>query len=404
MSADRTGPRFRHFLGLIIALGCSTAFAQSPVATDSVPTAIRDLTQRHMRQNQAVGGAVAVVVKGQTYFNEAFGMRDREAGHRATRQTVFRLGSISKAVAGVIAAQMVREGKLDLDSAIRESVPQWPSQFPTMTLRQLLSHTAGIRHYMLGRADNTAGHFDSAQAALRLFQNDPLIALPGAQFAYSTHGFTLAGAVMESKGTPLADLIKARIKLPSLRAEDARVPNPRRSQVYLRSSSGGAGLGATREDLSWKFAGGGMESTALDLARFGDRLRAGTLGRAADRDLVWTEQRTRDGVGIGYGLGWRIDQAADGQIRYGHGGSQQGTSTQLWVDPHRGITVAVMLNTTGSEAAILADEILRLVTQSRQNAPVVGQVPRAGETGFGVLAAVQTCSRVGEDRRQFGGR
>ena len=76
-----------------------------------------------------------------------------------------------------------------------------------------------------------------------------------------------------------------------------------------------------REDNSWKYAGGGMESTALDLARFGDLVRRAKLVSETGRDVMWTRAKLSDGTEIGYGLGWGV--AAD-RSQMSHTGSQQG--------------------------------------------------------------------------------
>lgn len=321
------------------------------------------LLEGHLRRTGAVGGSVAVMRDGKLLWSGEAGFANRERGHRVTPDTRFRLGSIAKAVTGILVAQQVREGRLDLDADVRKWVPEWPAGTEVVTLRHLLSHTAGIRHYVPLRTDNSTRQYDRAVDALALFAQDPRVGRVGEKYAYSTHAFTLVAAALEAVDGPFGTQVRRRIGLPTLRVENAG-PEPRwRSQVYVLASGGPARVSTPRENLSWKAAGGGMEATAIDLARFGDRVRAGRLGTPADRNLVWTAQSTSDGRRLGYGLGWSVETRPGLPTRYGHAGAQQGCSSRLLVDPKTGLTVAVLLNTGITDASALAERLMRLFTE-----------------------------------------
>jgi CubicO group peptidase (beta-lactamase class C family) len=363
--ADRP---LRAALSWLAALACvsfpaGALRAQAAPAEPTVRAAPADLqrTCEEFRAAQGiVGMGVAVLEDGKVVFDAAFGMADREAKRAATPQTLFRLGSIAKPVAATIAMQLVDDKELDLDADVRTRLPDLAERLAPMTVRQLLSHTAGIRHYRPDRRDNATAHRTTAQA-LELFLGDPLVAEPGTRHSYSTHGYTVVAAVLEaSSGKTFVELVRERIAARGCAALDCEVSaddKPARSALYERERDGTVAHRPAREDLSWKYAGGGMESTALDLARFGDGVRSATLCSAAGRDAMWTRTKLTRGSEVAYGLGWRV--AEDGTRM--HTGAQQGAQSALVVMPEQGVVIAVLTNTTGTKPQELVPRVQEIV-------------------------------------------
>ncbi|CAI2352418.1 unnamed protein product [Caenorhabditis sp. 36 PRJEB53466] len=98
------------------------------------------------------GLSLAVSVDGEVLWREGFGYSNLENGSKCTADTVLRIGSISKSITSTIAGQYVQDGKLNLDTDIRNYVKEFPSkkfhdEEVYITMRQLLSHSSGIRHY-----------------------------------------------------------------------------------------------------------------------------------------------------------------------------------------------------------------------------------------------------------------
>lgn len=108
---------------------------------------------------------------------------------------VSRIGSISKSITSVAVAKLYEDGHVDLDAPVTSYVKSWPSQHQPMTLRQLLSHTAGIRHYRQNDPDQGRDRdgngdenfkefylnrkFGSVDESLELFKDSPLVCEPG---------------------------------------------------------------------------------------------------------------------------------------------------------------------------------------------------------------------------------
>jgi serine beta-lactamase-like protein LACTB, mitochondrial len=329
---------------------------------------LRDACEALRTEQHIVGMSVAVLDDGEVVLDAAFGDADREAQRKAETSTLFRLGSISKPVAATIAVQLVDEKLLDLDVDVRAGLSAFAERMQPMTLRQLLSHTAGIRHYALGKRDNSTEPRTTAQA-LDLFVGDALVAPPGTKHSYSTHGYTLVAAVLEhASGKGFVELVRARVRdrgMPTLDCEVLADAKPARSALYDRQKDGRVLLCGAREDNSWKYAGGGMESTALDLARFGDAVRKAKLVSAAGRDALWTRGKLADGTEFGYGLGWRV---AKDRSEVSHTGSQQGAQSALVVVPEDGLVIAVLTNTSGTKPQALVVRLRELLAAATAGA------------------------------------
>ena len=118
---------------------------------------------------QAPGLSLAVGVDGALRFEKGYGFADLEHLVPATASTVYRLASVSKPITAVATMQLVERGRLALDDTVGKWLPEMPPALRPITVRQLLSHQSGIRHY-------TAEEDDSTQAvpeALRFASGGP---------------------------------------------------------------------------------------------------------------------------------------------------------------------------------------------------------------------------------------
>jgi serine beta-lactamase-like protein LACTB len=160
--------------------------------------------------------SVAVVKGDRLLWAEAYGTADLEMAVKATPQHLFRMGSGAKPVTATLAAVLAEAGVVDLDAAIGTYMPALPLAHRQTTLRQLLTHRGGIRHYIGRDSDRNApgGAIDSRTYMtnadiLAVFIDDPLVAKPGERMVYSTFGYTLASLVMEAAAaTPFLELIR----------------------------------------------------------------------------------------------------------------------------------------------------------------------------------------------------
>ena len=341
---------------LVFALLCCAALLRGQ---DSRPYRAQALVESYREAHGVVGVAAAVVQDGRLLACVESGFADREAGRRVGAATWFRLGSISKPVTATAALKLVEAGTLRLDAPVTGLVPEWPADQAPITLRQLLSHTAGVRHYRpAGLGDPTLrvfAHYTTAEA-VALFAGDALLFPPGTRESYSTHGYTLvARAVEVACGGELVAWLRAHVLAPELDCEVLAEARPERSALYSLATPK-AQREARAEDNSWKYGGGGMEATARGLARWADALRAGQLLSAASLTQMWTPTTLSDGKHTRYGLGWHVAGA-----RVSHTGAQQGCRSALLLDRDLRLAVVVLTNTAGSHAPMqLAQQLAAL--------------------------------------------
>lgn len=333
----------------------------SVLITAPNPISVDSLVADFQKENPSVGLSVSVRKSGKPLHEKGYGWQDKESKIPASNQTIYRLGSISKSVTAVATMQLVESGKLDLKTSISTYIPEWKSTKPKITLEQLLSHTSGVRHYMAGRRDNTTNHYTTTSEALNLFINDNLHFPPGEDYKYSTHAYTLVARAIETASNQsfaeyLNTSIFKKLGKSTLSLEDLSKPVPKnRASLYNVFGSTGAVIKAkTPEDNSWKYGGGGMESSAPDLAKFGEAVLNGTLLKAETLNRMWTAPKFSKNQS--YALGW----AMPSKQTFGHGGAQQGCRTMLIIHPKTKTVVVAMSNLGGPGLDNLAGQILEL--------------------------------------------
>ena len=359
--------RFLAVFFLTFVTGSFPLRAQNKRLPAGTRAQIEKAASSFMAASSVPGISVAVVQDGELAWSQGFGMADLENFVPATSSTLFRLASISKTITATAIMQLSERGKLELDAEVQKYCPAFPRKEWPITTRELLGHLGGVRHYSPdGKGDipeDSAKHFPSMEEALKLFANDPLIAKPGTKFNYSTYGYTVLGCVLEGAASEkYVDFVKENIFEPAgmaeTQADDSFAVIQRRSRWYHKDTAGvvrNAGV----LDSSYKIPGGGLISSADDMARFEIAVMSDKLLKPATREAMWTPQKAADGSQNGYGLGWGT------QKKYGlhlveHTGSQQGTSTSFILVPERRAGIVVLANMDGVNAAALSTEILKI--------------------------------------------
>jgi serine beta-lactamase-like protein LACTB len=368
---------YRSLVPLVLLLaGAAVLPAQQKGLPPEKRREIEKAVASFMSANSVAGVGAAVVLEGEPVWSAGFGMADLENYSPATSSTLFRLGSISKPITATAILQLWEQGKLDLDAPVQKYCPAFPQKEWPITSRELLGHLGGIRHYNPdGKGDipeDSARHFSSMVESLQIFANDPLVAKPGTKFNYSTYGYTLLGCVLEGAASEkYMDYVRENIFQPAgmaqTRDDDFFTIVSHRTRWYHKDKSGivhNAGV----LDSSYKIPGGGLISSADDMARFEAAMLADKLVRRATRDLMWTPLKTVDGKTNGYALGWGIADKFGVHVA-GHTGGQQGTSTAFALVPERRAGVVVLANMDNVDANQLAEEILKIVLDLKDKTP-----------------------------------
>jgi CubicO group peptidase (beta-lactamase class C family) len=293
------------------------------------------------------GLSIALAEDGKILWSEGFGFADLEAKKPVTTKSLFRIGSISKPITAAGLMLLVERGKLDLDADIHRYVPDFPDKGHPITTRQLAGHLAGIRHYK-GKEVYLNHHYASVQEALKIFENDPLLSIPGENYSYSSYGFNLISAVMEGATKQeflpyINAAVLSPLALTNTVADDVTHVIPERTRYYKAKTGGGFEL-EPDVDNSYKWASGGFLSTPEDLVRFGSaHLHPGFLTQAS-LDALFTSQKTSAGKETGYGIGWDIKKDKTGHPVWMHTGGSVGGTSVLLIHPYSGVVLALTAN------------------------------------------------------------
>ncbi len=350
---------------LLLGVCCSCAL-DAQTWNDQLQQKFTAVIQEQMEARKIPALSIAVGVDNQLVWSHGFGKSDLENDVSATEKTVYRTASIAKAMTAVAAMKMVEQGKLKLDRPVGQYLEQWPEKRWPVTSRQLLGHLGGIRHYKSAAEASSTQSFPSARAALKTFNEDPLLHAPGTKYQYSTFGFNLLGAAMEQAANQsfleiMEQLVFEPAGMKQTTTDDVRQIIPHRARGYERADlrmimnlpqearsrvKAGEVYNASLHDTSMKVPGGGLVSTSADLIRFVSAVNRGQLCSKESVELMWTEQKTADGKATGYGLGWVVGEV-DGHRVIGHSGGQAGTSTCVMMLPDKNVAVAVMCNLRG---------------------------------------------------------
>jgi CubicO group peptidase (beta-lactamase class C family) len=318
---------------------------------------------RPLVENRVVDGLSVGYIEGEHYGIVHLGSSGR-AGKKATNLTVYEIGSISKVFTGLMLADAVVRGEIDLDAAAEVSNPagiRLPSRDGTpIKWIDLATHRSGLprlpSNLPLTDFKNPYRSYDSKKAAEFLSQYE-LPRKPGESHEYSNFGACVLGYLVAQKaGKTYEQLLRERIAEP-LRMTDCTISlsGDQRKRLALPHDSVGSAT------VPWTFAdlpgAGGIRATMRDMMRFAKAQLTpptGTLGEAIE--LAWNEHRDDDASGPAMGLGWHI--AGDGQTRW-HNGGTGGSHAALFVNREIKSAVVVLSNTSADEVDQLAIQLIQ---------------------------------------------
>jgi len=226
----------------------------------------------------------------------------------------------------------------------------------------LAGHLGGIRHY---QSDEFLSQqpYTTVLDGLKIFQDDPLVGPPGDQYSYSTYGWNLISAVVETASQQkfLSYMDQHVFKQIGMNQTGADHVNPivlNRGRYYVVED--GQVFNAPPVDNSYKWAGGGFLSTSEDLVRFGFAHIYPVVLKPETVELLWTSQKTISGAETGYGIGWSVGMDDQGRRWVGHGGGSVGGSTQLKMYPAAELVVVIIANMSGANYRDLPEKIAAL--------------------------------------------
>lgn len=319
--------------------------AKQAAASDAVLAALVD--------DARPGCSAAVGRPGEPLWAGARGLADPAAGTPLSTTTRFEVASVSKQFTAALVLALAEQGSLRLDDPISAHVHDLPAWGSTITLEQLLHHTARLPDFWIELEAEGIGISDPADqqtvlAAIRRVDAP----LEGSGYAYANSHYVLLAAAVESvTGEPFASALQSRVLDPL--GIDARVePAVTGADVAVAHELDGQPLTA-----AWTTPGPiGVVTTPTELVRWAAQFGADGLLAEATEGAVDSSEGTAEDAGERYGAGIRI--AADGTIF--HAGRWGGSVSLFELSPDRDRVIAIACNQRGAPRVELADALAEI--------------------------------------------
>lgn len=378
-------------LGLVVA-ACEAVPADTrpesiPPTSDyeAVVEKLSAFIENERRDKDLPAISVALVDDQKTVWAAGFGEADPQAALPATASTIYRVGSVSKLFTDLAVMQLVERGELDLDAPITDYIPEFElgdpispevEAGPPPTLRQLMSHRAGIV-----REPPVGHYFDDTEPSLAetvaSMNGTPIIYAPGSRVKYSNAGIATVGYVLErTQGMPFTDYVKEAVLSPLGMDQSAFAPDAAVREGLAKAGMwgyDGRDFPAPTFELGMAPAGS-MYAPVTDLGRFMSAVFAGGVGTegrvVADTtlaEMLRPQFGENSGFGIGFGLG-----TLDGHRYAGHGGAIYGFATQLAMLPDEklGAMAVTSMDVANTVTDRITDYALRLMLAARAGEPL----------------------------------
>ena len=316
---------------------------------------VLDAALRAARSRPQVPAATAaVVVSGRVVWADATGVLDLRSRRRANDGSLFVLNSAAKTVVATMVMLEIQHDHLSLGTRLSQFYP-WLPNARQISVRMLLNMTSGLPDYldnpriewMMRHRPRHHWTVDQVLTGLGTGLGPPRFP-PGREYQYSDTNYIVLGAILErithrSIERDFQQLIARPLGITSATFVPTPAAKVRMAHPFVLSRSGSLasqwipGFGVSSAVWGPVFTDGGLASSSLDLARFGNALLGGRLVRA-------TAVRQMSHIGRGdYGFGMR-GRSFDGHFWLGHRGYFGGFEVEDWSDPTRQLTIAVATN------------------------------------------------------------
>lgn len=348
-----------------------------------------DITiNKAIQEKRIVGTVVLISQNGNEIYRGVYGWSDRELKIPMTYDTAFRFASLTKPIVSVAVLKLVDDKKLNLEDPVTKWLPEFKpktldGKTPTITIRNLLTHTAGLNYgflepyngpyHKLGISDGLNNVNFSLNENLKRLAKAPLLFKPGTAWNYSLATDVLGAVISRVEGEPLPEVINKIIlkplamnhtgfsinrNMPVATPYADYQPEPIRMVDGQAVSFGESAIifspSRAMDENAYPSGGAGMIGTAGDYLKFLESLRTGSIALTNDLLKKLTTNQIGDlatisGKGWGWSLGFSIltnpqeAKSPQGQGTY-HWGGVWGNS--WWVDPINKISVVILTNTT----------------------------------------------------------
>jgi len=313
---------------------------------------IDDYLKQVLEAQHIPAASIAVIKDGTIVKAQGYGLANIEHNIAARPDTVYKIGSASKQFIATGIMLLVQDGKVAVDDKVSKYLPDAPPTWAAITLRHLLTHTAGLTR------EGPAFDPYKVQPDIDVIRSGyplPLLFTPGEKWEYSNLGYyVLAEVIQRASGKPWSDFLAERVFAPL--GMNATQPTtvativPNRADGYVWSGN--------RHDNAENWPAvrpsGAFLSTVLDMARWEVALRTDRILTAASKKEMWTPVKLNNGGTYPYGFGWELnDWPADSPVPTGvpmirHEGSIPGFRASFSRWPSHNLAIVILTNRQGA--------------------------------------------------------
>lgn len=330
---------------LMVTLGLACFSPAVRAQANELDSRVDKFVENAIREQRIPGLALAVMREGRIVKAKGYGLSNIELNVPVTPETIFQSGSVGKQFTATGIMMLVEEGKVGLDDKVAKYFPGAPESWNKFTVRNLLTHTSGIKEY-------TGKDFDyrrdyTEEDLLKMAQAQPFDFAAGDKWSYSNTGYMLLGMLIHKvTGKFYGDFLQERIFKP-LGMTTTRIISE--ADIVPNRSAGYRLIKGVVKNQEWvnptlnTTADGSLYFSVLDLAKWDAALYTEKLLKKTSLDRMWTTVKLNNGKNHPYGFGWRVAEM-NGHRLIEHGGSWQGFTTGIsrYVDDK--LTVVALTN------------------------------------------------------------
>ncbi len=332
-----------------------------------------------------IGAGVSIVKGDSIVISEGFGKRNVKFNDKVDKETVFRLGSISKGFAGVLAAKLKSEGVLDWTDKVSDYIPNFQlgdiTNTSQITLATILSQTSGAPYHSY--TNLVEAGLSLTEIATRFRVLAP-IGKPGKTYSYQNAMFALSGEIMQQLthkdiGTLLNNEFFKPLEMNTVSTDYQTLEHTK--NVALPHSKNGNSWKTLKLNHNYynAIAAGGINASALDMAKWMELL-LGHHSEIIDKKALQEAfnpfieikeynkyyQHWPGHVSSYYGFGWRIHKFLENDVEktmLHHGGSVNSYRNEIAVYPDSDLGICVLLNSNSKLAKTVIPDIYKIVNE-----------------------------------------
>lgn len=349
--------------------------------TQKVLSQYEEFIQRAIRAGTSPGAAVAIVKDSSIIYLKGFGLKQVGEPDSINTNTVFRLGSVSKCFASVLAGTLVSDHVFNWDDPLVKYLPDFAlkskESTEKLTVRHVLSHTIGLPYHAFTNMIEERASLDTLFRDLRYLD---LIGEPGKVYSYQNVGYSLIGEVIKatthksfeealiekvfrplhmknSSASYAAMVNNSNIAKPHLFTRKHWVSIPVSDTYYDVTPAGG--VNASIADMAlWLKALLGNDQEVVTNATL-DQIFEPQIRAISKNRNFWKWKRPKASY---YALGWRVLTFKNDTIEY-HGGYVNGYRSEVAIDRKNRIAICVLTNSAGNLADQSIPEFLTRFSQ-----------------------------------------